>query len=66
MKNNYIKFVFCLIFIGLFTGCASLKEGLEGNKIKKCGRIFNSKNPWSYLLIIQNYDAKECFRGEND
>ena len=40
MKNNYIKFVFCLIFIGLFTGCASFKEGLEGKKKSKNAEEF--------------------------
>ena len=54
MKNNYIKFVFCLIFIGLFTGCASLKEGLEGNKKSKNAEEFliQKKNP---LVLPPDY-----------
>ena len=54
MKNNYIKFVFCLIFIGLFTGCASFKEGLEGKKKSKNAEEFliQKKNP---LVLPPDY-----------
>ena len=50
----YKKLIFLFLFMGLFSGCQSLRDGLEGNKKSKSAEEFliEKKNP---LVLPPDY-----------
>ena len=50
----YKKLIFLVLLMGLFSGCQSLREGLEGNKKSKSAEEFliEKKNP---LVLPPDY-----------
>jgi len=54
MKKNYKKLILTILILNLFSGCQSLKDGLEGNKKSKSAEEFliQKKNP---LVLPPDY-----------